>query len=77
MMAPRLLMHREAGTFEELPAHDVAMQSDAVIVLDHGTDLFIWTVSFTSADFCVFSWQNTFCTCSIEYLWDNLFGAID
>lgn len=50
MMAPRLLMHREAGTFEELPAHDVAMQSDAVIVLDHGTDLFIWTVSFSK--FC-------------------------
>lgn len=43
MMAPRLLMHREAGTFEELPAHDVAMQSDAVIVLDHGIDVFIWT----------------------------------
>lgn len=38
-------MHREAGTFEELPAHDVAMQSDSVIVLDHGTDVFIWTVS--------------------------------
>lgn len=50
MMAPRLLMHREAGTFEELPAHDVAMQSDAVIVLDHGTDLFIWTVRFSK--FC-------------------------
>jgi hypothetical protein len=44
-MAPRLLMHREAGTFEELPAHDVGMQSDSVIVLDHGTDVFIWTVS--------------------------------
>jgi len=38
-------MHREAGTFEELPAHDVAMQSDSAIVLDHGTDVFIWTVS--------------------------------
>lgn len=48
MMAPRLLMHREAGTFEELPAHDVAMQSDSVIVLDHGTDVFIWTVSSSS-----------------------------
>ncbi|KAG0554331.1 hypothetical protein KC19_12G083000 [Ceratodon purpureus] len=43
MMSPRLLMHREAGTFEEVPAHDVAMQSDSVIVLDHGTDVFIWT----------------------------------
>jgi hypothetical protein len=45
MMAPRLLMHRGAGTFEELPAHDLALQSNAVIVLDHGTDFFIWTVS--------------------------------
>jgi protein transport protein SEC23 len=45
MMAPRLLMHRGAGTFEELPANDLALQSNAVIVLDHGTDFFIWTVS--------------------------------
>ncbi|XP_047334224.1 protein transport protein SEC23 [Impatiens glandulifera] len=42
MMAPRCLMHREGGTFEELPAHDLAMQSDAAVVLDHGTDVFIW-----------------------------------
>ncbi|KAG0623865.1 hypothetical protein M758_3G207500 [Ceratodon purpureus] len=50
MMAPRLLMHREAGTFEELPAHDVGMQSDSVIVLDHGTDVFIWTGLRVAAD---------------------------
>lgn len=42
MLAPRVLMHREGGTFEELPAYDLAMQSDAAVVLDHGTDVFIW-----------------------------------
>lgn len=42
MVAPRCLMHREGGTFEELPAHDLAMQSDTAVVLDHGTDVFIW-----------------------------------
>ncbi|KAK1356738.1 Protein transport protein SEC23 [Heracleum sosnowskyi] len=42
MMAPRCLMHREGGTFEELPAHDLVMQSDSAVVLDHGTDVFIW-----------------------------------
>ncbi|KAL2540379.1 Sec23/Sec24 protein transport family protein [Abeliophyllum distichum] len=42
MVAPRCLMHREGGTFEELPAYDLSMQSDAAVVLDHGTDVFIW-----------------------------------
>ncbi|WOG83902.1 hypothetical protein DCAR_0103080 [Daucus carota subsp. sativus] len=42
MVAPRCLMHREGGTFEELPAYDLAMQSDSAVVLDHGTDVFIW-----------------------------------
>ncbi|KAK1281092.1 hypothetical protein QJS04_geneDACA004692 [Acorus gramineus] len=42
MLAPRCLMHREEGTFEELPAYDLSMQSDAAVVLDHGTDVFIW-----------------------------------
>ncbi|KAG8379633.1 hypothetical protein BUALT_Bualt07G0109200 [Buddleja alternifolia] len=42
MLAPRCLMHREGGTFEELPAYDLVMQSDAAVVLDHGTDVFIW-----------------------------------
>ncbi|PIN15613.1 hypothetical protein CDL12_11757 [Handroanthus impetiginosus] len=42
MLAPRCLMHREGGTFEELPAYDLAMQSDTAVVLDHGTDVFIW-----------------------------------
>ena len=45
-------MHREAGTFEEVPAHDVAMQSDSAIVLDHGTDVFIWTVSALNLCVC-------------------------
>ncbi|KAJ4826866.1 hypothetical protein Tsubulata_043796 [Turnera subulata] len=42
MVAPRCLMHREGGTFEELPAYDLAMQSDTAVVLDHGIDVFIW-----------------------------------
>uniref|UniRef100_A0A0E0FL31 Protein transport protein SEC23 n=1 Tax=Oryza nivara TaxID=4536 RepID=A0A0E0FL31_ORYNI len=42
MLAPRCIMHREGGTFEELPAYDLAMQSNAAVVLDHGTDIFIW-----------------------------------
>jgi hypothetical protein len=44
MVAPCCLMHWEGGTFEELPAYDLAMQSDAAVVLDHGTDVFIWLV---------------------------------
>ncbi|KAJ6972732.1 protein transport protein SEC23-like [Populus alba x Populus x berolinensis] len=31
MVAPRCLMHREGGTFEELPAYDLAMQSDTAV----------------------------------------------
>ncbi|XP_074580282.1 protein transport protein SEC23 A-like [Curcuma longa] len=42
MLAPRCLMHHEGGTFEELSAYDLAMQSNAAVVLDHGTDIFIW-----------------------------------
>ncbi|CAL9055622.1 unnamed protein product [Musa banksii] len=42
MLAPRCLMHREGGTFEELPAYDLAMQSNVAVVLDHGTEIFIW-----------------------------------
>ncbi|PON88785.1 Sec23/Sec [Trema orientale] len=50
MIAPRCLMHREGGTFEELPAYDLAMQSDAAVVLDHGTDVFIWLGAELAAD---------------------------
>ncbi|KAE9615909.1 hypothetical protein Lal_00017454 [Lupinus albus] len=50
MLAPRCLMHREGGTFEELPAYDLAMQSDAAVVLDHGTDVFIWLGAEVAAD---------------------------
>ncbi|VAH76402.1 unnamed protein product [Triticum turgidum subsp. durum] len=42
MLAPRCIMHREGGTFEELPAYDLTMQSNCAVVLDHGTDIFIW-----------------------------------
>ncbi|KAJ8748690.1 hypothetical protein K2173_008135 [Erythroxylum novogranatense] len=50
MVAPRCLMHREGGTFEELPAYDLAMQSDTAVVLDHGTDVFIWLGAELSGD---------------------------
>ncbi|XP_010522855.1 PREDICTED: protein transport protein SEC23 [Tarenaya hassleriana] len=50
MVAPRCLMHREGGTFEELPTYDLAMQSDKAVVLDHGTDVFIWLGAELSAD---------------------------
>lgn len=50
MIAPRCLMHREGGTFEELPAYDLAMQSDAAVVLDHGTDVFIWLGAELASD---------------------------
>lgn len=50
MVAPRCLMHREGGTFEELPAHDLAMQSDTAVVLDHGTDIFIWLGAELASD---------------------------
>jgi hypothetical protein len=46
MLAPRCIMHREGGTFEELPAYDLVMQSNAAVVLDHGTDIFIWLVCY-------------------------------
>ncbi|KAK8980930.1 hypothetical protein V6N11_059623 [Hibiscus sabdariffa] len=50
MIAPRCLMHREGGTFEELAAYDLAMQSDTAVVLDHGTDVFIWLGAELTAD---------------------------
>ncbi|KDP28342.1 hypothetical protein JCGZ_14113 [Jatropha curcas] len=50
MVAPRCLMHREGGTFEELPAYDLAMQSNTAVVLDHGTNVFIWLGSELAAD---------------------------
>ncbi|GAV76480.1 zf-Sec23_Sec24 domain-containing protein/Sec23_trunk domain-containing protein/Sec23_helical domain-containing protein/Sec23_BS domain-containing protein [Cephalotus follicularis] len=50
MIAPRCLMHREGGTFEEVPAYDLAMQSNTAVVLDHGTDVFIWLGADLAAD---------------------------
>ncbi|GKV23320.1 hypothetical protein SLEP1_g33064 [Rubroshorea leprosula] len=50
MVAPRCLMHQEGGMFEELPAYDLAMQSDRAVVLDHGTDIFIWLGAELAAD---------------------------
>ncbi|KAK9040751.1 hypothetical protein V6N11_015891 [Hibiscus sabdariffa] len=45
MVAPCRLMHREGDTFEELPAYDLVIQSDTAIVLDHGTNVFIWMLN--------------------------------
>lgn len=45
MVAPRCLMHGEGGTFEELPAYDLAMQSDAVVVLVAQMSLFGWALN--------------------------------
>jgi hypothetical protein len=50
-------MHREGGTFEELPAYDLAMQSDTAVVLDHGTDVFIWLVSDLTFLLAVLCWH--------------------
>lgn len=60
MIAPRCLMHREKGTFEELPAHDLAMQSDAAVVLDHGTDVFIWLVCESTHLPAILVWHRYF-----------------
>nr|CAB3477069.1 unnamed protein product [Digitaria exilis] len=53
MLAPRCIMHREGGTFEELPAYDLVMQSNAAVVLDHGTDIFIWLQGSSQARYFV------------------------
>ncbi|KAE8699647.1 bifunctional glutamate/proline--tRNA ligase-like [Hibiscus syriacus] len=50
MVAPHCLMHQEGGTFEELPAYDLVIQSDTAVVLDHGTDVFIWLGAELAAD---------------------------
>ncbi|KAJ8898751.1 hypothetical protein K2173_004996 [Erythroxylum novogranatense] len=42
MVAPCCLMHREGGTFEELPVYKLTMQFDTAIVLVYGNDVFIW-----------------------------------
>ena len=52
MLAPRCLMHREGGTFEELPAYDLAMKSNTAVVLDHGTDVFAWLICNLNSFHC-------------------------
>ncbi|GAQ89659.1 Vesicle coat complex COPII [Klebsormidium nitens] len=47
MVVPRLLAHRQGGTFEELPPASLALQPDHVLLLDHGTHVFIWQGSET------------------------------
>ncbi|KAK1316828.1 hypothetical protein QJS10_CPA05g00081 [Acorus calamus] len=53
MLALRCLMHREEGTFEELPAYDLSMQSDSTVILDHGTYIFIWLEGSSQARYFV------------------------
>ncbi|KAI5061767.1 hypothetical protein GOP47_0024272 [Adiantum capillus-veneris] len=75
MLSPRVLMHREGGTFEELPAYDLAMQSNAAIVLDHGTDIFIWMGSDLSADETHSAAALAACRTLVEELTDQRFPA--
>ncbi|MCO5586110.1 hypothetical protein L7F22_040049 [Adiantum nelumboides] len=75
MLSPRVLMHREGGTFEELPAYDLAMQSNAAIVLDHGTDIFIWMGSDLSADETHSAAALAACRTLVEELTEQRFPA--
>jgi hypothetical protein len=68
MLAPRCMMHREGGTFEELPAYDLAMQPNYAVVLDHGTDIFIWLVSHILYDLSLLSHNLDFVTVCLAYL---------
>ncbi|KAH7365154.1 hypothetical protein KP509_18G011400 [Ceratopteris richardii] len=75
MLSPRVLMHRESGTFEELPAYDLAMQSNTAIVLDHGTDIFIWMGSDLSADETQSAAALAACRTLVEELTEQRFPA--
>jgi len=43
ILSPSLYVYGGNGSFTQLPAVDLAMLSDAVLVLDHATEIFIWT----------------------------------
>lgn len=75
MLSPRVLMHCEGGTFEELPAYDLAMQSDAAIVLDHGTDIFIWMGSDLAANETLSAAALAACRTLVEELTEQRFPA--
>lgn len=75
MLSPRVLMHREGGTFEELPAYDLAMQSDAAIVLDHGTCIFIWMGLDLAADEKLSAAALAACRTLVEELTEQRFPA--
>lgn len=75
MLSPRVLMHRQGGTFEELPAFDLAMQSDAAVVLDHGTDVFIWMGSDLAADETLSAAALAACRTLVEELTEQRFPA--
>jgi hypothetical protein len=42
MLVPRLYVWRGGDAFEEVPPADLALRSVDVLVLDHGTDVFVW-----------------------------------
>lgn len=75
MLSPRVLMHREGGTFEELPAYDLAMQSNTAIVLDHGTDIFIWMGSDLAYDETLSAAALAACRTLVEELTEQRFPA--
>ena len=50
MLVPRLYVWRGGDVFEEIPPADLALRSVHALVLDHGTDVFVWIGHGVSAD---------------------------
>ena len=50
MLVPRLYVWRGGDGFEEIPPADLALRSVDALVLDHGTDIFVWVGHGVSAD---------------------------
>eukprot|EP00850_Spirogloea_muscicola_P015664 SM000122S25771 [mRNA] locus=s122:246584:251015:+ [translate_table: standard] len=73
MVAPRLLLHHHGGKFEELPAADLALQSDVAFVLDHGTDIFIWLGSAVAFDESKYSAATAACNALAQELSEKRF----
>ncbi|XP_002968157.2 protein transport protein SEC23 [Selaginella moellendorffii] len=42
MVLPRVYLFHDNGSFEAVPAYNLAMQSQTALILDHGTDVHIW-----------------------------------
>ena len=50
MLVPRLYVWRGGDVFEEIPPADLALRSVHALVLDHGTDVFVWIGHGVAAD---------------------------